>query len=126
MLNKITLIGHLGKDPEVKHLDSGKTVANFSIATSDNWKHKNGEKQSSTEWHNIVCWEKLGEIAEKYLNKGSLIYLEGKLTTRTWEDKDGNTRYTTEVLANTIKMLGGKNGEAKKEEPETEPEEEEP
>ena len=118
MINRVTLLGHLGNDPEVKHLDSGKTVANFSIATTESWKDKNGEKQSSTEWHNVVAWEKLAEIVEKWLSKGSLIYLEGKLTTRSWEDKDGNTRYTTEVLANTIKMLGGKNGEAKKEEPE--------
>lgn len=115
MINRVTLLGHLGKAPEVKHLDSGKVVANFSIATKENWKYKNGEKQTLTEWHNIVAWEKLAEVVEKWLSKGSFIYLEGKLVTRKWEDKDGNTRYTTEILANTIKMLGGKNGETKKE-----------
>jgi len=107
-INCVTFIGHLGKDPEVRHLDNGKAVTNFSLATSETFKNKAGEKQTSTEWHNIVLWTPLAEIAEKYLSKGSQIYLEGKLTHRAYDDKDGNKRYITEVVGKTLTMLGSK------------------
>ena len=108
-VNKVILVGRLGKDPEVRHLESGAAVANFSIATSETYKDKQGNKQESTEWHNIVLWRGLAEIAEKYLTKGNLVYIEGKLKTRSWQDKDGNTRYTTEVVGDNMTMLGSKN-----------------
>ena len=107
-VNKVILIGNLGKDPEVRYLDNGVAVANFSLATTENYKNKAGERVSQTEWHNIVLWRGLAEVAEKYLKKGSSIYIEGKIKTRKWEDKDGNTRYNTEILADNMSMLGGK------------------
>lgn len=108
-VNKVILVGRLGKDPEVRHLESGAAVANFPMATSETYKDKQGNKQESTEWHNIVLWRGLAEIAEKYLTKGNLVYIEGKLKTRNWQDKDGNTRYTTEVVGDNMTMLGSKN-----------------
>jgi single-strand DNA-binding protein len=107
-VNKVILVGNLGKDPEVKYLDSGVAVANFSLATTENYKNKEGERVSQTEWHNIVLWRGLAEVAEKWLKKGSSVYIEGKIKTRKWEDKDGNTRYNTEILADNMTMLGGK------------------
>lgn len=107
-VNKVILIGNLGKDPEIRHLDNGRAVANFSLATSENYKNREGEKVTTTEWHNIVLWTPLAEIAEKYLNKGNQIYLEGKLTNRSFEDKDGNRKYITEVVGQNLTMLGGK------------------
>ena len=107
-VNKVILLGNLGKDPEVKYLDNGVAVANFSLATTENYKNKEGEKVSQTEWHNIVLWRGLAEVAEKYLKKGASVYIEGKIKTRKWEDKDGNTRYNTEILADNMTMLGGK------------------
>jgi len=107
--NKITLIGTLGKDPEVKHLEGGSCVANFPIATNETWKDKNtGEKVTETEWHNIVLWRGLGEVAEKYLKKGNNVYIEGKLKTRSWTDRDGNTQYRTDVIGDDLIMLGSK------------------
>lgn len=111
-VNKVILVGNLGADPEVKHLESGAVVANFSIATSESYKNKAGEKVENTEWHNIVLWRGLAEIAEKYLKKGSSVYIEGKITTEKWEDKDGNNRYTTKILGNNLTMLGGKSKES--------------
>ena len=106
-VNKVILIGNLGKDSEVRHLENGAAVANFSIATSENYKdRKTGEKVSQTEWHNIVAWRGLAEIAEKYLKKGAKVYIEGKLKTRTWQDKEGNNRYSTEVITDSLTMLG--------------------
>ena len=106
-VNKVILIGNLGKDPEIRHLENGVAVANFSIATSENYKdRKTGEKVSQTEWHNIVAWRGLAEIAEKYLKKGAKVYIEGKLKTRTWQDKEGNNRYSTEVITDNLTMLG--------------------
>ena len=106
-VNKVILVGNLGKDPEVRHLENGASVANFSIATSENYKdRKTGEKVSQTEWHNIVVWRGLAEIAEKYLKKGDKIYIEGKLKTRNWMDQEGKNRYTTEVIADNMTMLG--------------------
>ena len=107
-VNKVILVGNLGKDPEVKYLDNGVAVANFSLATTENYKNKEGEKVSQTEWHNIVLWRGLAEIAEKYLKKGASVYIEGKIKTRKWEDKDGVTRYNTEILTDNMTMLGGK------------------
>ena len=106
-INKVILVGRLGKDPEVKYFTSGDAVCNFSIATSENWKDKNtGEKKEKTEWHRIVAFRKLAEICGQYLSKGSQIYLSGKLQTRSWE-KDGATHYTTEIIADQIQFLGG-------------------
>ena len=108
-INKVILVGNLGKDPEVRYLEGGTAVANFPIATSETYKDKTtGEKKTNTEWHNIVLWRGLAEIAEKYLKKGNQIYLEGKLQTRQWQDKDGNNRYSTEVIGNNLQMLGRK------------------
>ncbi|MCZ6694250.1 MAG: single-stranded DNA-binding protein, partial [Bacteroidetes bacterium] len=107
-VNKVILIGNLGKDPEIRHLDNGRAVANFSLATSENYKNREGEKVTTTEWHNIVLWTPLAEIAEKYLNKGNQIYLEGKLTNRSYEDKEGNRKYITEVVGQNLTMLGGR------------------
>lgn len=108
-INKVILVGNLGQDPETKYTPSGDAVTNLSIATSEQWKDKNsGEKKERTEWHRVVMWRKLAEIAAEYLRKGSQVYIEGKLQTRKWQDKDGNDRYTTEIVANEMQMLGGK------------------
>ena len=107
-VNKVILVGNLGKDPEVRYLDNGVAVANFSLATTENYKNKQGERVSQTEWHNIVFWRGLAEVAEKYLKKGDSVYVEGKLRTRRWEDKEGNAKYTTEILADNMTMLGNK------------------
>lgn len=109
-VNKVILVGRLGKDPEVRHLENGATVANFSIATSETYKDRQtGERREQTEWHNVVLWRGLAEVAEKYVKKGDMIYVEGKLRTRSWE-KDGITRYTTEVVGDNMTMLGGGGG----------------
>lgn len=108
MINKVIIVGNLGRDPEVRHFEGNSSVASFSVATSETYTDKNGERQKLTEWHNVVLWGGLAGVAEKYLKKGNLVYVEGKLTTRKWQDKDGNDRYTTEVVGRTMKMLGGK------------------
>lgn len=105
MINKVLLIGNLGRDPEMRHFEGGSMVSKFSIATNENYRDRNGEWQTRTEWHDIVCWGVLAERVEKSLHKGSLAYIEGKLTTRKWQDKEGNDRYTTEVVANVIRSL---------------------
>ena len=107
-VNKVILVGNLGKDPEVRYLDNGVALANFSLATTENYKNKSGDRVSQTEWHNIVLWRGLAEVAEKYLKKGASVYVEGKIKTRKWEDKEGNIRYNTEILADNMTMLGGK------------------
>ncbi len=107
-LNKVMLIGRLGKDPEVKFTSSGTAVCNFSLATSETFKDKSGEKQEKTEWHNVQLWQKLAEIAGEYLVKGSLVFIEGRLQTRKWQDKEGNDRYTTEIVGERMQMLGSK------------------
>jgi len=106
-INKVILVGHLGKDPEVRHLDGGVSVASFPLATSETYT-KDGKKVEQTEWHNIVMWRGLADIASKYLQKGKLVYIEGKLRTRSFEDKEGNKKYTTEVVAENFTMLGRK------------------
>lgn len=104
--NKVQLIGNLGNDPEIINLESGKILAKFSIATNENYKDAKGEKVTDTQWHNVVAWGNVAAIAEKYLQKGKEIAIEGKLTTRSWEDKDGIKRYTTEVVCNELLLLG--------------------
>ena len=105
MINKVTLIGHLGRDPEIRTLENGATVARFSVATNENYRDKNGEWQSITEWHNVVAWRNLASRAERDLKKGSLVYIEGKLSTRKWQDQNGNDRYNTDVVALTLRPL---------------------
>ncbi len=108
-VNKVILIGNLGKDPEVRRLENGTAVCSFPLATSESYNDRNtGQRVTNTEWHNIVMWRGLAEIAEKYLKKGNSIYVEGKLRTRSWEDQDKNMRYITEVVANEMTMLGGR------------------
>ena len=108
-VNKVLLIGRLGRDPEVRYTQEGTAIANFSIATSEEWKDKKtGEKQERTEWHRIVAFRRLGEICGEYLSKGRQVYVEGRLQTRDWQDKDGNKRYTTEIVASQMQMLGSK------------------
>ena len=110
-INKVILVGNLGKDPEVRYMPSGKAVTNFSIATSESWTDKStGDKQERTEWHNIVLFDKLGEIAAEYLRKGSQVYIEGSLRTRKWQDKEGKDRYTTEIVGRDMQMLGSRGG----------------
>lgn len=107
-VNKVILIGRLGKDPETRYMTSGEAVTNVSLATSENYKDKNGEKQERTEWHNLVFYRRLAEIAGEYLKKGSQVYVEGRIQTRKWQDKEGKDRYTTEIIVNEMTMLGGK------------------
>ncbi|ARV09573.1 single-stranded DNA-binding protein [Winogradskyella sp. PC-19] len=104
--NKVQLIGNLGNDPEIVNLESGKTLAKFSVATNESYKNAQGEKVTDTQWHNIVAWGKTAQIVEKYVGKGKEVAIEGKLTTRSWEDKDGIKRYTTEVVCSELLMLG--------------------
>lgn len=108
MINKAILIGNLGSDPEVRYTQSGAAVANFTIATTEKWKGQDGQMQEQTEWHRIVAFARLGEICGEYLSKGSKVYIEGRIQTRKWEDKDGNSRYTTEIVAREMKMLDSK------------------
>jgi single-strand DNA-binding protein len=110
-VNKVILIGNLGRDPEVRYSPSGQAIANVTLATSESWKDKNtGEKQEKTEWHRVVFFSRLAEIAGEYLKKGSQVYIEGRLQTRKWQDKDGQDRYTTEIVANEMQMLGSRGG----------------
>ncbi len=109
-LNKVTLIGRLGQDPEIRYTQSGSAVANATIATNDYWTDKQGEKQERTEWHRVVFFNRLAEIAAEYLKKGSQVFIEGRIQTRKWEDKDGNERWTTEIVANEMQMLGSRGG----------------
>ena len=114
-LNKVQLIGNLGADPEVRHTGDGRAIANLNIATTESWKDKQGEKQEKTEWHRVVIFGPLAEVAEKWLKKGASVYLEGKLQTRKWQDESGNDRYSTEVVVDQrgiLQMLGGKDAPA--------------
>src|SRR5262245_54685697 len=111
-INKVILVGNLGQDPETRYMPSGKAVTNLRLATSDSWKDKQtGEQREQTEWHSIVMYDRLAEIAAEYLRKGSQIYVEGRLKTRKWQNKDGKDRYTTEIIANEMQMLGSRGGE---------------
>ena len=106
-VNKVILVGNLGADPDVRYSSTGSAVVNFRIATSENWTNKEGGKETRTEWHRIVAFGKLAEICAEYLNKGKQVYIEGRLQSRSWEDKEGNKKWTTEVVANNVVMLGG-------------------
>jgi single-strand DNA-binding protein len=105
-VNKVILIGNLGKDPELRYTPGGQAVATFSLATTERWNDRNGQRQDKTEWHNVVVWGKLAELVNQYLKKGRSAYIEGRITTRSWDDKDGNKRYKTEVVANQVQFLG--------------------
>jgi single-strand DNA-binding protein len=109
-VNKVILVGNLGRDPETRYMTSGEAVTNIRLATTDTWKDKNGEKQERTEWHNIVFYGRQAEIAGEYLKKGRQIYVEGRLQTRKWQDKEGQDRYTTEIIADRMQMLGSREG----------------
>jgi single-strand DNA-binding protein len=109
-VNKVILVGNLGRDPEVRYMPDGAAIANISVATTDQWKDKNGEKQERTEWHRVAFFGKLAEIAGEYLKKGSQVYVEGRLQTRKWQDKEGQDRYTTEIVADRMQMLGSRSG----------------
>jgi single-strand DNA-binding protein len=108
MINKVILVGNVGKDPEIRHIPNGAAVAQFSLATSETYKDKTGAKTTQTEWHNIVLWRGLAEVAEKYVKKGDPLYIEGKIRSRSYDDKDGNKRYITEIIGETMQMLGRK------------------
>jgi single-strand DNA-binding protein len=110
-VNKAILVGNLGRDPELRYTQNGQAVVNFTLATSENWTDKSGEKVERTEWHRIVVWGKLGELCAQYLAKGRTAYVEGRIQTREWEDKDGNKRHTTEINAQTVTFLGGPKGD---------------
>jgi single-strand DNA-binding protein len=107
-LNKILLIGHLGKDPEVRYTPDGSPVATFSLATSENWTDKNGTRQEHTEWHTIVAWNRLADLSKRFLTKGRQVYVEGRLRSREWTDRDGNKRRTTEIIATQMVLLGSR------------------
>lgn len=110
-VNRATILGNVGKDPETRFMSNGKAVTNISVATSESWKDKQtGEQRESTEWHNVVFFDRLAEVVGEYVKKGSQIYVEGKITTRKWQDKDGKDRYTTEIVANELQLLGGAQG----------------
>ena len=110
-INKVILIGRLGADPEVRYTSDGTAVATFRIATNERWTNQKGEKEERTEWHRIVAWRRLGEICGEYLSKGRQVYIEGRLQTRSWEDRDGNKRWSTEIVASNMQMLGGPSDE---------------
>ncbi len=117
-INKVILVGNLGADPDTRYMPSGKAVTNIRLATSESWKDKQtGDMQERAEWHSIVMYDKLGEIAAEYLRKGSQVYIEGKIRTRKWQDKEGKDRYTTEIIADQMQMLGGRGGGGASSEP---------
>ena len=109
-VNKVILVGNLGNDPEMRHTPSGAGVCEFRLATNESWNDKNGQRQERTEWHRIVVWGRKAEVCSKYLSKGRQVFVEGRLRTRSWEDKEGNKRYTTEIVANDVQFLGGGGG----------------
>ena len=110
-VNKVILLGNLGRDPELRYTQGGQAVANFTLATSENWNDKNGERVERTEWHRVVVWGRVAELCSQYLSKGRSVYLEGRIQTREWEDKEGQKRYTTEVNAQTVQFLGNNRSE---------------
>lgn len=112
-VNKVILIGNLGADPEIRYTAGGQAVANFRLATSENWTNKEGQREQRTEWHRVVVWGKQAELCKEYLSKGRQVFVEGRLQTRQWDDKDGNTRYTTEVVAQGVRFLGGRGADTR-------------
>lgn len=121
MLNRVTLIGHVGVDPDVKHLESGVSVARFTLATNESYTDKSGKKVTNTEWHNIVVWRGLSEVVEKYVKKGDPLYVEGKLHHSTYEDKQGNKQYRTDIICDNLRMLGGKDRKENQDTPQPAP-----
>ncbi len=117
MLNKVFLIGNLGADPDSRYTQDGTCVCNIRLATTERYKDRNGEQQERTEWHRVVLWGRLGEIASQYLRKGSRVFVEGRIETRKWQDREGNDRYTTEIRASEMKMLGGNGSQAAPQQP---------
>ena len=111
-VNKVILIGNVGRDPEIRHLDKDVAVANFSLATSESYTNRNGDKVTTTEWHNIVVWRGLAKVVEQYVKKGDKLYIEGRIRTRNWDDKDGNKRSTVEIYVDNMEMLGARNQES--------------
>lgn len=111
-LNKVMLIGNVGKDPEPRHLENGAMLVTLTVATTERYKDRNGEAKEQTEWHNVVCWRNLAEMVEKYVHKGTQVYIEGKIRSRSWEDQNGQKRYATEVIADTLRLLGRKPDQA--------------
>ena len=111
-INKVILVGNVGRDPEIRHLDSGVAVATFTLATSETYTARNGERVTSTEWHNIVLWRGLADVAEKYVHKGKQLYIEGRIRTRSYEDKDGQKKYVTEIYGDVMKLLGSRETQA--------------
>ncbi|KPK84540.1 MAG: single-stranded DNA-binding protein [Bacteroides sp. SM23_62_1] len=111
-VNKVILVGNVGKDPDIRYLEGGTAVCSFPLATSETYRNRNGERITTTEWHNIVLWRGLAEIAERYVKKGTQLYIEGRIRTRSWDDRDGNKRYTTEIIADNMQMLGRKPDDA--------------
>jgi single-strand DNA-binding protein len=109
-VNKVILIGNLGRDPELRYTPSGSAVVSFTLATTERWNDKSGQRQEKTEWHNVVAWARLAELVNQYLKKGRSAYVEGRITTRSWDDRDGNKKYRTEIIANQIQFLGGSGG----------------
>ena len=107
-VNKVILVGNVGKDPDIRYLEGGTAVCSFPLATSETYRNRNGERITTTEWHNIVLWRGLAEIAERYVKKGTQLYIEGRIRTRSWDDRDGNKRYTTEIIGDNMQMLGRK------------------
>ncbi len=105
-VNKVILVGNVGKDPETRYLEGGTAVCSFPLATSETYRNRDGERITTTEWHNVVLWRGLAEVAEKYIRKGSQLYIEGRIRTRSWDDRDGNKRYTTEIVGDNMQMLG--------------------
>ena len=120
-VNKAILVGNLGRDPELRRTQSGSSVASFSLATTERWSDKSGERKDRTEWHNIVAWGKLADLANQYLKKGRSVYIEGRITNRSWDDKDGNKRYKTEIVANQIQFLGSPGDTSSSSAPASEP-----
>ena len=110
-VNKVILVGNVGKDPETRYLEGGTAVCSFPLATSETYRNRDGERITNTEWHNVVLWRGLAEVAEKYVRKGSQLYIEGRIRTRSWDDRDGNKRYTTEVVGDNMQMLGKRSDE---------------
>jgi len=119
MVNRVILVGHLGGDPEMRYTSSGTPVTNFSLATNERWNNQDGERQERTEWHKIVTWSKLAEISNQYLTKGQLVFIEGRIQTREWDDKDGNKRRTTEIIASDMRMMSPRSSDGPRQEQES-------
>ena len=126
MVNRVILVGHLGGDPEMRYTSSGTPVTNFSLATNERWNNQDGERQERTEWHKIVTWSKLAEISNQYLTKGQLVFIEGRIQTREWDDKDGNKRRTTEIIASDMRMMSPRSSDGPRQQEQKQEQKQEP